>query len=323
MAAVGSSGGRAAGTLVLADAAIQRSEMNKLLTAVEASQSAMKKYLESPSAVTEGNTIRNMASCLTEVRSRPLSAQIRTSRAWRKKIFILTVGIAPVIGALPGCSSGSDSNASELPPTGAIAAGSTASSTVSSPLAGTDGRTTTFQIVNQDGDTASGTLVIGEPGPATSFGEVISACGPALGPPERQLVIPVEVTLTLTSSMAAGAGMLLESRNGLDTTDDLSVSSGTGNCTNARNGLNWQLQPGQSGTGTVFYIDRDGITPNFPSGDPAKLSTFGVYAIASVGSADGNEVTWSGALATGCTNSNADTQPPTLTLMSPKPACPP
>ena len=155
------------------------------------------------------------------------------------------------------------------------------------------------------GDSYTQSFTFGSPEPESNVPDAVSGvqtCQVGLAIPARNLVVPVQVTTTLTTSVqtqipieiAVSQYSSANSNSGIPGDIIYQTTSGD-QCETDQAAADVTLNQGQSATVQVWIVLQDAITPAYPSGDPAALgadfASLGyVGAAANVTSAQGSAV---------------------------------
>jgi hypothetical protein len=116
----------------------------------------------------------------------------------------------------------------------------------------------------------------------------------------QTIAIPVQITVTVTSSLATSVGVDLDGTHEVTSGGNVEVNgnlpswateSGDGpQCDSSGGGVSWNnLEPGQASTWSGWLIDPGAITPDDPAGSSAETTIF-LEPVVNLGPNDGNFV---------------------------------
>ncbi len=227
----------------------------------------------------------------------------------------LSIGMFFAIGLLTACSSSSSTSAGVAAANPAQTASSSPADRGGSPTADSGsaaptwnaptGYAATGTAADSQGDKATVSISIGSPVPLTDLNQRnVSACdgmSDLSHGADQTMAIPVQITITITSSLATPVGV------GLDGTDEVTSGGNVGvnenwplwatgpggdgpKCDSTDNGVAWvNVAAGQPSTWSGWLIDPEAITPDDPTGSSAKKTIFLEPAV-DVGLTGGNFV---------------------------------
>jgi hypothetical protein len=162
----------------------------------------------------------------------------------------------------------------------------------------------TGTATDSQGDKATVSISIGSPTPLTDLNQQnVSACDDMSNlsyDANQTMAIPVQMTVTVTSSIATPVGIDLDGTHDVASGGNVDVngnlpswatgSGGGGQCDSSGGGVTWDsVAPGQSGTWSGWLIDPQAITPDDPTGSSAKETIF-LEPVVNLGMNDGNFV---------------------------------
>jgi hypothetical protein len=192
-----------------------------------------------------------------------------------------------VTGTLAGCSSSSGASAAD-PSANAVSA-PTASGLPSSPASTVPASyAATGTASDSQGDTATVSISVGAPVPLTSVGVGnVSPCD-EIGEnfnyqTDQWMATPVQVTVTLTSSLDVPVTMAIDGTNEIDTSGNAQPSGNLpGWASSAQDASNCQAEAiswnnvasGHAVSWSGWLMDPDVITPDDPNGSSAKTEIF-------------------------------------------------
>ena len=154
------------------------------------------------------------------------------------------------------------------------------------------------------GDSYTQTFTFGSPEPESDVSDAINGmqtCELGVAIPARNLVVPVQITTTLTTSVQTQVqiGMNIAQYNSDDSNaglpGDIIYQTTSGDlCETDQPGAEVTLSQGQSATTQAWIVLQNAITPAYPDGDLAELGTnfiyFGYTGESGVTSAQGTAV---------------------------------
>jgi hypothetical protein len=137
------------------------------------------------------------------------------------------------------------------------------------------------------GDSFTQSFTFGSPEPETGVPDVISGlqtCQLGVAIPARNLVVPVQITTTLNTSIQAQLPVQMtigqfssELTEGLPV-DFIYQTTGGNLCSSGgQPGADLTLSQGQSATTQAWIVLQDAITAAHPNGDPAQLGASFIY----------------------------------------------
>jgi hypothetical protein len=175
-------------------------------------------------------------------------------------------------------------------------------------------------MTDGQGDSFTQTFAFGSPEPESDVPDVINGvttCTLGVAIPARNLVVPVQITTTLTTSVQTQIPLELDvsqyssvnPNSGIPGDVIYQTTSGD-QCATDQPGGDVTLSQGQSATTRAWLVLQDAITPSYPNGDQAALGAnfifFGYAGSGSVTSAHGT------AVCTGDPTTNEMDSPPYL-----------
>jgi hypothetical protein len=209
------------------------------------------------------------------------------------------------VGLLTACSSSSPTSVISAPASGVPATASPAdASGPASPPAGPSSPAATGTATDGQGDKATVSITVGNPTPLTNLNQQnVNACddfGDISADASQTIAIPVQITVTVTSSLATSVGVDIDGTHEVTSGGDVDVngnlpswateSGGGPQCDSSGGGVTWNnLAPGQPSTWSGWLIDPEAITPDDPAGSSAKKMIF-LEPVVNMGSSDGNFV---------------------------------
>lgn len=194
---------------------------------------------------------------------------------------MLAVGLL-VGGTLAGCSSSPGAPVAQSS-TNAVAAPAAVSSSSSPPAPPAPAAyAATGTASDSQGDTATVSVSVGTPVPLTSIGlENVSSCEDDNFNyrTDQWMATPVQVTVTLTSSLAVPVFVSIDGTQAVDSSGSVgpngnlpgwaSSAQGSGNCEIET--ISWgNVAPGHPVTWSGWLMDPDAITPDDPNGSSAE-----------------------------------------------------
>lgn len=201
--------------------------------------------------------------------------------------------LAACAAAATGCGSGG-SDAAGDPAASATAIPATQSPTSApspSPVATTTsapaGDSAVLTMKDGQGDSYTQTLTFGSPESESDVPDAISGvqtCQLAVAIPARNLVVPVQITTTLTTSVQTQIPIALDisqyssqdSNAGLP--GDVVYRTTAGDqCATDQTGAEVTLSEGQSATTQAWIVLQNAVTPAYPDGDQAQLGVNFIY----------------------------------------------
>jgi hypothetical protein len=211
------------------------------------------------------------------------------SRRARAAVILVPV-VCAGLTATAGCGSGAETTAQQ-PAAVSSATAPPASqpdspadgSSASSPSDSSSGLSADLTMQDSQGDSYMQTFTFGSPEPESDAPDVISGvqtCQLGVAIPARNLVVPVQITTTLTSSVQTQIQIQMnisqyssqDSNAGIPGDIIYRTTSGD-QCETDQPGGVVTLSQGQSATTQAWIVVQDAITPAYPNGDTAQLST--------------------------------------------------
>jgi len=229
--------------------------------------------------------------------------------------MLLVPAVCAGLSAVAGCGSGasyalpasaSSAAFSSAPPSSQVAAGGSpdGSPPASSAGGGPSGLSATLNMQDGQGDSFTQTFTFGSPEPESDVPDAISGmqtCQLGVAIPARNLVVPVQITTTLTTSVQTQIpiGMNIGQYDSADSNaglpGDVIYKTTSGDlCATDQTGADVTLSEDQSATTQAWIVLENAITPAYPDGDTAQLGTnfiyFGYTGSGDVTSAQGSAV---------------------------------
>lgn len=181
------------------------------------------------------------------------------------------------------------------------AAGDTAPS---SSGVGSSGGNAVVTMQDGQGDSYTQSFTFGSPEPESDLPDVINGlqtCQLGVADPARNLVVPVQITTTLNSSIQTQIPLEMDEEqfssddNYAGIPGDIVYQTTSGDlCATDTTGGDVTLDQGQSVTTQAWIVLQQAITPDYPNGDAAQLGTnfifFGYPGSDDVASAQGTAV---------------------------------
>src|ERR1700683_802728 len=213
------------------------------------------------------------------------------SRRARVAVILVPAACA-ALAAIVGCGSGATIAAE--PPAVASSAppSSPADSPAGAPAASSSGDSSSglgavLNMQDGQGDSYTQTFTFGSPEPESDAPDVINGvqtCELGVAIPARNLVVPVQITTTLTSSVQTQIPIQMnisqyssdDSNAGIPSDIIYRTTSGD-QCETDQPGGVVTLSQGQSATTRAWIVLQDAITPAYPNGDTAQLGTNFIY----------------------------------------------
>jgi hypothetical protein len=166
------------------------------------------------------------------------------------------------------------------------------------------GYSAVLNMQDGQGDSYTQTFTFGSPEPEPDVPDAINGlqtCQLGVAIPARNLVVPVQITTTLTTSIQTQIPI------GMNVSQYTSTAANSGipgdvvyqttsgdQCETDQEGAQVTLSQGQSATSQAWIVLQDAITPAYPNGDPAQLGVnfvfFGYAGSDDVTSAQGSAV---------------------------------
>ena len=231
--------------------------------------------------------------------------------------MIVVPAACVVLTAVAGCSSAAstvtDPEAASSTTIPAAPASSQVSSppstSASSPDDGSSGGSAVVSMKDSEGDSYTQTFAFGNPEPESDVSDAINGvqtCQLGVAIPARNLVVPVQITTTLTTGVQTQIPIEIEvtdyAQTGSSTAGpnagipgDVVYQTTSGDqCETDQEGAQVTLSQGQSATTQAWIVLQDAITPAYPDGDVAQLGEnfvfFGYAGDSDVTSAQGSAV---------------------------------
>ena len=239
-----------------------------------------------------------------------------------RAVVILTPVALAGLAAVAGCGTAASSTAQPVTvPSAPISSAAPAAPTPSPSLAptqdvpdsappatsaddGSAGLSAVLNMQDGQGDSYSQTFTFSSPEPESDVADVIngmSTCQLGVAIPARNLVVPVQITTTLTTSVQTQIPIEMdlgqydsdESNAGIP--GDVVYQTSSGDlCATDQPGADVTLNQGQTATTQAWIVLQNAITPAYPDGDTAQLGTnfifFGYAGTGLVTSAHGTAV---------------------------------
>jgi hypothetical protein len=237
--------------------------------------------------------------------------------SWRTPAgMILVPAVCIGLATVAGCGSGasyvaqpaaaSSAAFSSAPPSSQVTTEGSpdGSPSAGSPGDGSSGLTAVLNMQDGQGDSFTQTLTFGSPEPESDVPDAISGmqtCELGVAIPARNLVVPVQITTTLTTSVQTQLpiGMNIGQYDSADANaglpGDVIYETTSGDlCATDQTGADVTLSQGQSAATQAWIVLQNAITPAYPDGDTAQLGTnfiyFGYAGSGEVTSAQGTAV---------------------------------
>lgn len=226
------------------------------------------------------------------MRSRMPGYILRRARAGMILVPAACVSLTAVAGCSGAASTASTSMA-QLPVVSStaahVAAGSSAavSATASSSGGSSSGYSAVVNMHDGQGDSYTQTFTFGSPEPESDVPDAINGletCQLGVAIPSRNLVVPVQITTTLTTSIQTQIPIEMnvsqysstDANSGIP--GDVVYQTTAGDqCETGQEGGQATLSQGQSATTQAWIVLQDAIDPAYPNGDPAQLGVNFVY----------------------------------------------
>lgn len=238
-------------------------------------------------------------------------------RRARARMILVPVACA-CLAAVAGCGAASTSAAvlaTSPPPQmttaapGAQAAVSTpvstpASSATAAPDDGSSGGNAVVNMKDGQGDAYTESFTFGAPEPESGVPDAVDglqACQLGVAIPARNLVIPVRITTTLTTSVQTQIPIEMDEEQFSSDDPDAGIpgdvvyqTTSGDQCATDSPGADVTLSQGQSATTQAWIVLQQAITPAYPDGDQAQLGVnfiyFGASGPSDVTSAQGTAI---------------------------------
>jgi hypothetical protein len=253
--------------------------------------------------------------------------------------MILAPAACACLTVIAGCGDGASDNAqpaaassaafSSAPPQpqGSTAVSPAVGSPAGSPGGGPAGLTATLNMRDGQGDSYTQTFAFGSPEPESDAPDAVSGmqtCELGVAIPARNLVVPVQITTTLTTSVQTEipVGVSVAQYSAADSNaglpGDIVYKTTSGDlCATDTTGADVTLTEGQSATTQAWIVLQDAITPAYPDGDTAQLSNNFVY----IGVSQGEVTSAQGsAVCTGDSQTQESYSPPYLVFAGTAPS---
>jgi hypothetical protein len=198
----------------------------------------------------------------------------------------------------------SSSPVTTVPPATSAADSAPADPPASSADGGSSGGSATLTMQDGQGDSYTQAFAFGSPEPESDVPDVVNGmqtCQVRVAIPARNLVVPVQITTTMTTSIQTQIPIEMDitqyssddSNAGLPGDVIYQTTSGD-QCATDQPGADVTLSQGQSVTTQAWIVLQDAITPAYPTGDQAQLGVnfifFGYAGSGDVTSAQGTAV---------------------------------
>jgi hypothetical protein len=177
-------------------------------------------------------------------------------------------------------------------PASTPASASASSSDAGSSGAGSSGGSAVVNMKDGQGDSYTQTFAFGSPEPESNVPDAVSGmqtCELGVAIPARNLVVPVQITTTLTTSVQTQIPIQMDvtdyAQTGFGTAgpnagipgDVVYQTTAGDQCETNQEGAQVTLGQGQSATTQAWIVLQDAITPAYPDGDLAQLGENFVY----------------------------------------------
>jgi hypothetical protein len=191
----------------------------------------------------------------------------------------------------------SPSQVTTVPPSTPAADSPAAGAPASSSGDNSSGGSAVLDMQDGQGDSYTQTFTFGSPEPEPDVPDVVNGvqtCQLGVAIPARNLVVPVQIITTLTTSVQTQIPIEVnvsqytssDSNSGIPGDVIYQTTSGD-QCETDQEGGEVTLSQGQSATTQAWIVLQDAITPAYPNGDLAQLGVNFIY----FGSAGSDEVT--------------------------------